>query len=223
MKQPSRKPIETPFDTIWFIFLSTITFGSICAAFAVAVCFVANLELTRLDTSILVALIVGLCGSAILLFSALYLVWCHLRYGKLVLAISYTIFDLFILVIGIAILAMEPSDLLRQIGRMWTDESESSILLFLEEQFNCCGFNQVPLHDCKGRTQSCFNVFDSVLSRFGVLIGGTLIGVFLLLLVCIVISYIRALKKPPPVSGILRGQEMNSLQERLTGESVTWF
>jgi hypothetical protein len=151
------------------------------------------------------------------------LICCNLRYGKLALAIFYTTFDLLILVVAISILAMEPSDILKQIGRLWTDESESSIVLFLEEQFGCCGFNQLPSHDCKGRTQSCFNVFDTVLSNYGVRVGGILIGVFLLFLICVVISYLRALRKPPLVSGAPRGEEMTSLSEPLTGDSVIWF
>jgi hypothetical protein len=211
------------FDTIWFILLSLFTLGSICALFVFGVCFVSSLDLTPLDISILVVLIVCLCISAVLLFSSFYLVCCDLRYGKLTLAIFYTTFDLFILGLGISILALEPSDLLKQIGRMWTDESESSIVLVLEEEFDCCGFNQIPLYDCKGRTQSCFNVFEAVLSEKGVLVGGVLIGIFLLFLVGVVISYIRALKKPVVGVGDLPLQDMNRLRERLNGETVCWF
>jgi hypothetical protein len=211
------------FDTAWFVFLSFCTLGSICTLFILSICFITSLDLTPLDTAILVILIVCLCVSAVLLFSSFYLICCDLRCGKLALAIFYTTFDLFILGLAISILALEPSDLLKQIGRMWTDDQESSIVLFLEEEFDCCGFNQIPLHDCKGRTQSCFNVFEAVLSEKGVMVGGILIGIFLLFLVGVVISYIQALKRPASVAGALSDQGMNRLRERLSGETVCWF
>jgi hypothetical protein len=205
------------FDAIWFVSLNVFTVGAVCAALCAAVLLVARLDLTPLDLSVLVWMIVGLCASSVVFASSLYIVCCNLRCGKLALAIWYTAFDLLILGLAIGVLALDSSELLKQIGRMWTDESDSAIVLFVEERLDCCGFNRRPAHDCGARAQSCFNVLTQMLTDHGPEAGGILIAAFLLLLVGVVISYIRALRRAPQAA------EITALNERLTAESVNWF
>jgi hypothetical protein len=210
------------FDTVWFTAVSICTIGVICAAIAVSIGVVANLDLTPLDTSILVWMIVAFCVSTVVLFSALYLVCCNLKYGKLVLAVLYTVFDLFILFLALAILVLRPS-VVKEIGNVWNDEGQSSIVVYLEEKFDCCGFNQKPDHDCKERTESCRTVIDAQLSKYSTVIGGSLIGGFVLFLVAVVLSFVRALKRPPEVVDESKSEEIRQFQDRLAPDSQFWF
>jgi hypothetical protein len=182
---------------------------------------VCNLDATPFDTSILVWLIVALCISTFVLSSALYLTCCNLKYGKLILAILYTAFDLFVLFAGIAIIALRPS-ILAQIGKFWADGGQSGIALSLEERFGCCGFNQPPARDC-GDKQSCYTAIERQLAQSSGAIGGSLLSVFVLLLVGVVISYIRVLKEPPTVPDSTKSNEMVQIQEKLTQGSTVWF
>jgi hypothetical protein len=209
-------------DTVWFTAITVCSIGGICGLIAAGIAVLCNLELTPLDTSILVWMIVALCISTVILFSALYLICCDLKTGKLILAGLYTVFDLFILFIAIAILALRPS-IVEEIGKAWTDESQSSIVVYLEEQFECCGFNQKPNRDCKERTESCRTAIDDQLEKYSGLIGGILIGAFAVFAVAVVLSYFRALKKPAGTVEDNKTEEIRQFQDKLAPESQFWF
>ena len=183
------------FDSVCFTVLSLCTLGVIVVLLGIGIIVVYNLELTPLDTSIFVWMVVALCAACVVLCSALYLTCCKWKYAKLILAIIYTIFDLVILLAAISVFALR-SSLLKQIGRMWTDEGQSSIVLYFEEMFNCCGYNEKPSHDCGNRTMSCYETLNNYLAAYSSGIGGILVGIFIILLVGVIISYIRAFSKP---------------------------
>jgi hypothetical protein len=210
------------FDTICFTVLSLSTVGSVCALISVGIAVVYHLELTPLDASILVWLIVALCISTFVLFSALFLNCCNLKYGKLVLACLYAAFDLFVLAVAIGVLALRPV-VVEEIGALWTDVESTSLVVYLEEQFDCCGFYERPSHDCKERTQTCYDVIDSQLAQYSGVAGGVMLGMFVLLLVGVVISFIRALAKRGKPKETPKGREMAQIQEKLTHEGPSWF
>jgi hypothetical protein len=210
------------FDAIWFTSLSLCTIGGICALILIGIIVLYNLELTALDTRILVWMIVAFCVSAVVLASALYLTCCTLKYSKLILAILYTIFDLFVLLVAIAVLALRPT-ILEAIGSIWSDESQSAIVQYFEEKLNCCGFNQKPSHDCKGRTESCSAAIDSQIAKYSGVIGGISIALFIVLLAGVVVSFVRALKAPAVVADESKTQEITQLNEKLTADSQFWF
>jgi hypothetical protein len=66
-------------------------------------------------------------------------------------------------------------------------------------------------------------VIDTELARDSGIIGGALIGVFLLLLVGVVISFIRALAKQSRRKEVPKAREMAQIQERLSHEGPSWF
>jgi hypothetical protein len=210
------------FDTVLFTVLNIVTIGGLCAVISVAVGVVFRLELTPLDASGLVRLILALCASTFVLFTAQFLTCCRLKYGRLALAVLYTLFDLFILLCAIATLALR-SAILDELGRIWTDDGQSSIVLLLEERLDCCGFNQNPNHDCAGRTQSCYTAIDQRLAQHSGAIGGSLVGFFLIFLVGVVLSYIRAFSNQQGAAAGARSHEMVQIQEKLTREETVWF
>jgi hypothetical protein len=209
------------FDTVWFTILSLCTIGGVCVLISIGIGVVHNLDVTPFDTSILVWLIVALCISTFVLSSALYLTCCNLNYGKLILAILYTAFDLFVLFAGIAIIALRPS-ILAQIGKFWADGGDSGIVLSLERRFDCCGFNEQHAREC-GDKQNCHTALDKRLAQSSGAAGGSLLAVFVVLLIGVIISYIRALKKPPLVLDSTKSNEMVQIQEKLTQGSTVWF
>ena len=209
------------FDSICFTILSLCTIGGIAVLLSIAIAVVYNLELTPLDTSVLVWLIVALCITASVLFTALYLTCCQWKAGKILLAVIYTIFDLFLLLAAVCVFALR-STVLQQIGKMWTDQKQSSIVLYFEELLNCCGFNERPAHCAEG-TVSCYDRLNFYLSKYNAVIGGVLLGLFALLLVGVVISYIRAFSKPPRKEEDTKAQEMQEIQENLNIGSTVWY
>jgi hypothetical protein len=218
-------PIPAPtsvFDAIWFTTLSLCTIGAISALILVGIIVVYNLELTPLDATILVWMIVAFCISAVVLASALYLTCCDLKYGKLVLAALYAIFDGFVLLVAIAILTLRPS-ILNEIGKVWADDSQSAIVVYLEEQFNCCGFDRAPSHDCKGRTSNCRAVVDEQLVKYSAVIAGVSIAVFVVLLAGVVVSCVRALRPSVVVADESKTEEISHLNEKLTADAQFWF
>jgi hypothetical protein len=213
------------FDTLFFTIATLFTIGFISALIAVCITFISTLELTELDISILVWLIVAFCVSTVILFSAFYLICCNLKSGKLILTGFYTAFDLFILLIAVAIFAFRPS-IVTLIGQIWSDESQSSIEVYLEEKFNCCGFNQKPNHDCKERIERCKDVIERKLERSSGLIGGILIGAFVVFLGIVIVSFIRALKKGEVGGGAVeesRSEEIRQFQDKLAPDAQFWF
>jgi hypothetical protein len=209
------------FDAAWFTVLSICTIGGICVLISIGIAVVYNLDVTPFDTSILAWLIVALCISTFVLSSALYLTCCNLKYGKLILAVLYTAFDLFVLFAGIAIFTLRPS-ILVQIGKFWTNHDQSGIVLSLEKGFDCCGFNQNAARDC-GDKQTCYTALNRQLTQSSGAIGGSLLAVFVVLLVGVIISYIRALRKPPTGPDSTKSNEMVQIQEKLTHGSTIWF
>jgi hypothetical protein len=209
------------FDTIWFTALSFCTIGGICALLAAGLAVVYHLELTPLDASLLVWLVVALCIATFVLCSALFLACCNLKYGKLVLAVLYALFDLFILAAAIAILALRAT-VLDEIGALWADAESSALVGYLEDHFQCCGFYEAP-HSCRYGGQTCFNVIDTELARYSGAVGGALIALAVLLLVAVVVSFVRAFAKPGRRREPPRAQEMAQIQEKLTREGPSWF
>jgi hypothetical protein len=209
-------------DTVWFTVLNIVSMGGLCAAISVAVCVISRLELTPLDASVLVRLILALCVSTLILFTAQFLTCCRLKYGRLALAVLYTLFDLFVLLCAIATLALR-SVILNMVGQIWTDDGQSSIVLLLEERLGCCGFNQIPNHDCPGRNKSCHTALDQKLRKYSGAMGGSLVALFLIFLVGVVVSYIRAFSNQPGAAAGARSHEMVQIQEKLTREETVWF
>jgi hypothetical protein len=167
-------------------------------------------------------MIVALCIATFVLSTALFLNCCNLKYGKLVLAFLYAAFDLFLLAAAVAVLALRPV-VIEEIGILWSDAESSSLVAYLEEQFHCCGFYEQPTHDCKDPGETCYDVIDTEFARYSGIIGGVLIGVFLLLLVGVVISFIRALAKPSRRKEPPRAREMAQIQEKLSHDVPNWF
>jgi hypothetical protein len=210
------------FDVIWFTVLSFCTIGGICALIAAGLAVVYHLELTPLDASILVWLVVALCISTFVLSSALFLSCCELRYGKLILAFLYAVLDLFILTAAIAILTLRPT-IVKEIGTLWADVDSSALVDYLEGQFDCCGFDGPPPHNCKARNQTCFTVIDAELAKYSGIVGGALVGVAVLLLAAVIVSFLRAFARPGRRRESSKAQEMEQIQEKLTHEGPTWF
>jgi hypothetical protein len=167
-------------------------------------------------------MIVALCVAVFVLFAALYLSCCPWQHARLVLAILFTLFDVFILLAAICIFALRGT-VLTEIGYIMSDESQSAIVIWFEEQFDCCGFNEHPSHDCGSRTQNCYNVLDAKLQASSGAIGGILIAIFVVLLVAVVYSYIRVFKKPGALSTPGQSKELAEIQERLATQHSVWF
>jgi hypothetical protein len=214
--------LPSSFDAVWFTALSLCTAGAASALILAGIVVVSNLALTPLDATILVWMIVAFCASAVVLATALFLACCDFRYGKLALAVLYALFDAFVLLVAIAVLALRPS-IVAEVGKAWADDGQSAIVAYLEEQFDCCGFDAAPAHDCKGRTQRCSAAVDERLAKYGGVIAGIAIAVFVLLLAGVVVSCIRALRAPAVVADESKTEEITQLNERLTPDAQFWF
>lgn len=188
-----RESEVTVFDALLFAFLSFLTMGGICATQSYMIVTIHVLNMTELDREIMVGLIISQCVSVVLWVWTFYIMCCGLAYWRLVLAIVYTIFDLVFLGLTIAIFGLRPL-VLKYIGQMWTDKGQSAIVIYLEEALNCCGFNDLPGHDCGLRTASCHDAIASWLTTNDGTIGGISGGVFIVLLCGVVLGYVRALK-----------------------------
>jgi hypothetical protein len=210
-------------DSVWFLVLSIATIGLVSALLLVGVIVVFNLDLIPLDSSVLVWLIVALCISVTVLICALYLQFCLWKYGRLVLAILYTIFDFFLLLAGIVILVWHKS-VVNYLGGLWVTDGNGAIVQYIEQKLNCCGFDTDPEdRDCNGRISRCSLVLEDTLGKYGTIIGSIFIVFFVLLLVGVVMSYIRALAQPHVREVLELPSGSTEIKDELTGDSTVWF
>jgi hypothetical protein len=217
-------PIDpTSCDTFCYTLLSLCTIGTICVALAVSIYFVWTLDLTAYDTSILVWLFVALAVAVSVLFVALYLNCCQWRFAKILLAVIYTIFDLFLLIAAISVFTFR-SQVLEQLGGIWSSESGSSIGRYFEKEFDCCGFKtQPPEAKCPPNKRVCFDALGEQLKRYSGWIGGILIVLFFVLLVGVGIAFFRSCPRAEPADDFVKSQEMAQIQAQLNEGGNIWF
>jgi hypothetical protein len=201
------------FDKIWFLIFTFLNFGSLVGILAGAMCILCRLELNSSDSKILTGVIAAFCFSVMLFFSALYLTFGQCRFSKLILAIVFTICDLGCLAAAITTFCLS-TEVLKIFGKVWTDSSNSAIVLYFEKKWNCCGFNTWPSHDCERRSRSCYEVLSEWLSRSSTAVGGVFMVAFVVLLVGVVVAYIRAFRQGNEPAG----EKQDELRQALTDD-----
>jgi hypothetical protein len=210
-------------DTFCYSILSIITIGTICLFLSLSVYFVWTLELTAYDTSVLVWLFVALGIAVSVLFIAFYLNCCNWRFSRILLGILYAIFDLFLLLAGIAVFSFR-TEVLDRLGDIWSDDVDSSIERYFERRLKCCGFKTTPKgRECAADSRLCFDVLEEELARYSGWIGGILMGLFALLLVGVGIAFYRSCAKPPVSEDYLKAQELAQIQSQLNDGGNIWF
>jgi hypothetical protein len=181
------------------------------------------LDLTAYDTSVLVWLFVALGIAVSVLFIAFYLNCCNWQFSKIVLAVLYTVFDLFLLLAGVAVFSFR-GQVLEQLGDLWSDSADSSIERYFERKLKCCGFKtQPPARNCSFDSRLCFDVLEEQLAEYSGWIGGILMGLFAVLLIGVAIAFCRSCAKPPPPADYMKSQEMAQIQAQLNEGGNIWF
>jgi hypothetical protein len=178
--------------------------------------------LTSYDTSVLVWLFVALAVAVSVLVVALYLNCCQWRFAKIFLTVIYTIFDLFLLIAAISVFTFR-SEVLEQLGGLWSSESGSSIGRYFEREFDCCGFKQNPEAKCPPNKRACFDALEEQLTRYSGWIGGILIALFVVLLVGVGIAFFRSCPRAEPADDFEKSQEMAQIQAQLNEGGSIWF
>jgi hypothetical protein len=207
------------FDGVCYTILSLLTVGTICVFLGLSLYFVWTLDLTAYDTNVVVWLFVAFAISVVVLFLALYLNCCRWRYSKVSLAVLYTFFDLFLLLAAVAVFSFR-TQVVDQLGTLWTQQAQSSIVRYLEERLHCCGFSE----GCPGPAQppACAPVLEAELAKYSGWIGAILIALFVVLLVGVVIAYYRSCVRPTPDQRE-KEQEMSQIQAQLNEGGNVWF
>jgi hypothetical protein len=206
-------------DTVCFTILSLFTIGSIVAALSLAIYYTWNMDLTALDTSVLVWLFVALAIAVTALFVVFYLKCCPWQYNKLVLAIVYLVFDSALLAAIIAVFVMR-SSLLNSLAGAWS--SDSSVIAELEGKLHCCGYKNQDNRACENVTALCYDAIDKLLSDYSGWVGGVIIGLFVLLTVGVVIAFYRACAEPDRRDDV-KTQEITQVEEPLNERETIWF
>jgi hypothetical protein len=218
----SMEPNKDVGEGACYLVLTFATMGLTCALALAGVILLINFPLSEVDATVLTWLIIALCISLTVLISALYLQFCLWKYGKLVLAILYTIFDAFLLAAGVTIL-VSSGGIISYIGTFWTKDPNGPIVQFIEDSLQCCAFDVLPDNKyCDTNIPRCYTILSDTFGRYSNIVGGVFVGLFAALLVGVVVSYKRALKKPT-VHEIEQEERKAQWSEPLNDDGTVWF
>lgn len=211
-------------------FMTLITLGATCGILLTSILVLMRYPLTEFDTSLLTCLIVAFCISVVALFYGLINQFSNWKYSKLISGIIFSIFDLILLALAILLFTFR-AKVISEIGKLWTPSTiQSAVVQYLEEYYNCCGFDENSNIHCDTNDQVlpktnksevikkpfCQEVITKSLNTNGNFLGSIVIVLFLLLLIVIIFTFInvyRHLRQP-------EDPELTDMQEQLNSNDV---
>lgn len=208
-----------PLDSIVFALFSFIIFGVVISVLTWAVAFVSQLELTKLDTTLLMWLVIVICITSVMLFYSLYALCWNCKFTKLALAIEYLVFDLALGFMGIMIFAFE-DDIIINVRKIWVKAETSGTIKYVQDQLKCCGYDKNTSLICPENIQYCGPLLEEQIDNVRTTVGYILAGFFGLVLLGVIFAFIRACSKPRDPD---ESSKSFDVEENLNNYERVWF
>jgi hypothetical protein len=158
-----------------FTVLTLLTIGASCALFIAAIVYLAKIQIQSVSETLWVAVIIAMCASFLILCFGIYASWWGKACSRTIVLLIYIIYALVLGAIGIALLALK-NTLMTEFGKLWEGEPAEARKK-IEEFLKCKGWtseNEV--------TPSCKAKVDEFYGKYGGIIGGCLLGLFVILM-----------------------------------------
>lgn len=152
---------------------------------------------SKYDQKIFAVLVTFSIVSAGVLAFSLYAAICGKSCAKVVLSILFIIYDIFILIIGISLLASKSTymhsfeDVFKEAGKIYEQFKKKEDI---ERDYDCCGYdiNDSYGEDCPNSSLPCKPFIEKEINTFMFVVGILALLLFILLTVGIVLSFVEA-------------------------------
>lgn len=180
-----------------FIFagISIVIFGLIVAFLSWALYVISQLEYTSLDTSLFMYLVIALCVTALILFYSLFSLCWDCRFTRISLAIVFMIYDLAIGAMTVLIFLFEDR-IIANVKKIWMMAETSGTIHYIQEKLNCCGYDSETTLQCSPGVQYCGTLLEDQFRKYKNIIGGSLAGFFVVILIGVIYAFYRACASP---------------------------